>query len=313
MYRETEIVSFWGKGGVGKTTCASSAAVYLAVKGFKTLLITSDPTPSLSDIMGIKIGPKITKIKQLNLDAIELDEKTIIEMWKNRFGDEVFSVISSFFPVDESIIDYVAGAPGIGDEFMLAYILDVYNSGKYDFIVWDTAPAGGTLKLLKLEEQFYKHLGEAAKLYLSLKSILMRIKKRGGQDPLEIINNWRKLAENVLNLISSDNFTAYIVTIPEWLSVSQTKRIFEELSEFKVKIGSLIINQVIKMDSSKDPLWKSRAEIHGKYLKILEETYGSYPGTTSIPIQTYEIKGVEALIKFSKNMREILDSKLSNR
>jgi len=81
---------------------------------------------------------------------IQLDYDRVVEMWKDRFGDEVYELISSFLPVEEEIIEYVAGAPGIDEEFALSYVYDLYVSGEYDVIVWDTAPAGGTLALLKL-------------------------------------------------------------------------------------------------------------------------------------------------------------------
>ena len=41
---------FCGKGGVGKTTCAAATALHYALGGSKTLIISTDPTPSLHDI-----------------------------------------------------------------------------------------------------------------------------------------------------------------------------------------------------------------------------------------------------------------------
>ncbi|RLE48076.1 MAG: ATPase, partial [Candidatus Methanomethylicota archaeon] len=141
----TSIISFWGKGGVGKTTCAASTAVKLASNGLKTLLVSSDPMPSLSDILELSSS---NTLQDLPLHVLELSEDKVIEMWKREYGDEVYQVISAFLPVDKSIIDYVAGAPGIADEFCLAYVMKLQREGAYDYIVWDTAPAGGTLKLL---------------------------------------------------------------------------------------------------------------------------------------------------------------------
>lgn len=302
MSKKTRIVSFWGKGGVGKTTCSASFAAYLAKQGFDTFLITSDPIPSLSDIMDVRIGAKKTRINGLQLSAIELDEDTIKEMWKKKYGVEVYKVISSFLPVDRSIIDYVAGAPGISDEFMLAYILDLYNSKEHDFIIWDTAPAGGTLRLVKIEEQFYKHLGDAAKLYLSFKSIIDRI-KTGERGPLEIIESWKKLALDVLNLLKSEEFFAYIVTIPEWLGVAQTKRLIDELNEFNVKVSGIIVNQIIE---SVNGFLKEKAKIHKKYLSLIEENYSKDYKVFKIPMQSYEVRGINSLYDFSKFLKDIM-------
>ena len=307
--RKTKILSFWGKGGVGKTTCAASASVYFASRGYRVLILTSDPTPSLSDIFDREIGPRIRELAP-GLEAIELNEETVLDMWKRRFGEEVYKVVSSFFPVDRDIIDYISGAPGIADEFILAYILDIFSSNTYDYIIWDAAPAGGSLRLLKIEEKFYKHLGDASKLYLSLKSTLDKIRRIKGKDPLEVIGEWRKLAEDVLELISSKNFAVYLVAIPEWLGFSQTRRIFNELREFNVRVPALIINQVAVRGICDCDLWLKKVKIHEKYVNMLTEDYKSKMEVIVVPIQPYEIRGMEALGKFSKNLEEVLANEL---
>lgn len=53
---ETKYLFFGGKGGVGKTTVATATAVWFADHGFKTTVVSTDPTVSLSAIFGQKIG-----------------------------------------------------------------------------------------------------------------------------------------------------------------------------------------------------------------------------------------------------------------
>jgi arsenite-transporting ATPase len=48
--KEVKFIFFSGKGGVGKSTMSCATAVWLAKKGHKTLLVTTDPAPNLSDI-----------------------------------------------------------------------------------------------------------------------------------------------------------------------------------------------------------------------------------------------------------------------
>ncbi len=303
------ILSFWGKGGVGKTTCSASLATYLASNGDETLLISSDPSPSLFDIFGFPRRPGgIYRVSGLErLDVIELDEAVVLEMWKERFGGEVFEVVSSFFPVDESILDYIAGAPGISEEFVLAYLLEEYRLGGYDFIVWDTAPAGGTLRLLRLEEQFYEHLGEAGRLYFSVKSVLDRLKRKGGRNPLSIIEEWRALARDVLDFISSDAVRAFIVTIPEWLGYAQTVRIVGELGEFDVSIGGILVNQVAETGICQGEVWDKRSEVHAHYMEMIREEFGGRYKVKSVPVLPYEVKGVDRLLRFSENVLDLVD------
>lgn len=115
------------------------------------LLVSSDPTPTLSRLLE-NAEPGL-------LDVMELDEESVVNLWKQRFGDEVYRVASSFLPVGKEFIDYVAGAPGIADQYMLYYIYDVWRHGRYDYIVWDTQAAGGSVRLLRLESEVYSHVG----------------------------------------------------------------------------------------------------------------------------------------------------------
>ncbi|MBV9959515.1 MAG: ArsA family ATPase, partial [Acidobacteria bacterium] len=56
---------FGGKGGVGKTTAASAAALHLldqSKSDERILLFSTDPAHSLSDSLGISVGDRLTEI-----------------------------------------------------------------------------------------------------------------------------------------------------------------------------------------------------------------------------------------------------------
>ncbi len=59
------LIMIGGKGGVGKTTCASAIALHFALQGRKTLIIYSDPTTSLSDIFEMEIGEQEKPVKEV--------------------------------------------------------------------------------------------------------------------------------------------------------------------------------------------------------------------------------------------------------
>jgi len=296
------IVMFCGKGGTGKTTSASTTALHFTRQGFRTLLLSTDPAPSLSDILELDVSKGITPIKSVpGLHAVELDYDSVVEAWKEKFGDEVYEVISSFLPVEEEIIDYVAGAPGIDEEFALSYVYDLYVGGDYDVIVWDTAPAGGTLSLLKLEDTFYRHLGEAARLYVRVRGALDALTEgRAKRDPLKIIAEWQGLAKNVLDMLRDEKTGAFIVTIPEALAVNQTRRVSRDLERFGIGVRGIVINHVLTEEAADSPFNESRRQMQLKYIDELEKLYGETIPVVKLPLQPFEVKGIEALEKVEK-------------
>ncbi len=218
------VLMFGGKGGVGKTTSSAATALHFARRGLRTLIISSDLTPSLSDIFETEIGPAERPIPGVeNLYGLEIDPDEVMRRWKEKFGPEVYAAASALvdLPYDE-VVDYVAMAPGIQEEFMLDYILERIRDRRYDLIVWDTAPAGDTLRLLGLPQRFLEHLRVAPKVYLEVRDTF-----RLSRTPfIEIIESWKQLSEQTIRFFTDpENVEFIMVTIPEALGVYQSRRV----------------------------------------------------------------------------------------
>ncbi len=224
---------------MGKSTIASSAAVYLAGRGRRVRLVSTDYTPSLGFLLGLSSDEG--ELLGGRLRVSQLSEEKIKMLWKKRFGDEVYEVASSLFPVGREVIDYIAGAPGIVEEFALYYVYEAWRQGGFDVLVWDTMAAGGGLRMLRIEREFYAHLSEAAKMYLRVKGVLERI-RRGSGDVLELIEEWRSLAESILRLLSSQEHRAVLVSRPYPLDVDVAYKILGELKEFGINVAGFIVN-----------------------------------------------------------------------
>jgi arsenite-transporting ATPase len=293
-----------GKGGVGKTTCASAIALHFSLQGKKTLVISSDPTPSLSDIFEIEIGDRETPVEKVkNLYAIEISSEVVLKKWKERFGPEIYEVVSSFASLVYDFVDYIGGAPGIEEEYMLNYILELVEGGQYDLVVWDTAPAGHTLRLLHLPQIFLKHLEAATKFYMNLYSYFEKLKetvklKRGKRSLLEIISGWEDLAERVVSFIRDQQKSEFIiVTIPEALGVRQTERIIRDFDEYQLKVNYLIVNYVI--EEADCEFHKIRSEMQQNYINMLRDQYSHRIELILTPLFPHEIKGVEKISQIS--------------
>jgi arsenite-transporting ATPase len=301
-----QLILVGGKGGVGKTTCAAAIALRLAASGKRTLILSSDPTPSLSDIFEIPIGPCETSISQVpNLSALEISSEIVLAKWKDRFGREIYDVVSSFADLEyDFVLDYVGGAPGIEEEYMLYFIMELVREGRYDLVVWDTAPAGHTLRLLHLPEIFLRHLEGATRFYLNLYSYFERAKetvklKKGKKSLMEIITGWQALSNEIAAFIRDDRLTEYIVvTIPEALGVKQTERIIQDFDAHGLPVHYLIINHCIEQADC--DFHRARKEMQTHYIRLLTEEYGERLRLILLPLFPYEIKGTERIEKASR-------------
>jgi len=279
---------FAGKGGVGKTTCAGATALHHALNGEKTLVISTDPTPSLSHIFEVKEKQKPVKVLD-NLYLAELGQTEVKQMWDKKFGREVYEVFSSFVAVNYTdFVDFMSSIlPGLSDEFMVDYIKELSKSGEYEQIVWDTAPLGQTLGLLKTPGMLREHLKPAPRIYSQLK-----LGSETKRPVLEILRGWEKLSNADMEFLKQDvAFT--LVTIPEALAVEQLDGILAEMAKNGFQAGQLIINNVIREIG--DSLFLiEKASQQKTYLEFVKRKYLQMQ-IVEVPLFPHEIKGVERL------------------
>jgi len=283
---------FTGKGGVGKTTCAAAAALHYASSGKKTLVISTDATPSLSHIFEIATTQKPARVNE-SLYLNELGQTEVREMWDKKFGREVYEVFASLVDIDyEAFVEFMTSVlPGLSDEFMVDYIRELSQSDRYDTIIWDTAPLGQTLALLQTPALLGKHLKMAPRIYSRLK-----LGNSSREPILSIIRRWEELSADNMDFLRNE-VQFNMVTIPEALAVEQLEDIFRELDRYGLKVKQLIINNVVKTQDS--DFWQSKARQQRHYLDALHGKYSDLPITES-PLFPYELKGMSRLQEVAK-------------
>jgi arsenite-transporting ATPase len=186
----------------------------------------------------------------------------------------------------DEFVEYVTTIlPGLRDELMVDYIRELYESAAYGKIIWDTAPAGQTLGLLRMPSIIGDHLKPAARIYTSLKTT--GTKKHTVQG---VIKGWDDLSNKDIKFLKT-NVEFNFVTIAEALAVYQLEDIFGEFKGFGLGIDHVIVNQVVvKPDSD---FLRIKSEMQKGYL---DEIAAIYSGKQRIlPMRPYELKGLERL------------------
>jgi len=285
---------FAGKGGVGKTTCAATTALHHASLGEQTIAISTDATPSLAHIFEVSDRKKPAKVQD-SLYINELGLNEVEQMWDRKFGREVYEVFSSFVSIDyDSFVEFMTSMlPGLSEEFMVDYIRELKRSGRYQAIIWDTAPLGQTLALLRTPAMLVEHLKIAPRIYSRLKF------SRSSRDSvLDIIKRWQKLSADSIDFLRDEvRFT--MVTIPEALAIEQLEDIFGELNKHGFVVKQLIVNNVVKTDDSNFMAMKAGQQ--RKYLDMIYDRY-SHLEIVELPMCPYEIKGLARLKEIESSL-----------
>ena len=149
-----QVVFFGGKGGVGKTTCSAAFALAASRRGRRVLLVSTDPAHSTADIFEKPIGSSEREILP-GLTAVEIDAE---QEARRYIGDVKRDIERMFSPTvikqAHRQIDMAAASPGLSEVALLDRMIDliVGRSADYDLVVFDTAPTGHTLQLLRMPE-----------------------------------------------------------------------------------------------------------------------------------------------------------------
>lgn len=287
------ILFFGGKGGVGKTTCASATALAASHAGKRVLLVSTDPAHSTSDIFEREIGPEPVELLP-NLWGLEIDgaieSKRYVANVKQQiqglFGDHIMKEANKQ-------IDLAASMPG-AEEMALFDRMGGLIRGedtRFDLIVFDTAPTGHTLRLIRMPE-----LMEAWIRALSRsRQAMLGIEQDDKTDPVMISLTGRLegLREFRARLLSPRVSAFLLVLVAERLPIEETARAIEQLDEAGVSLGGLIVNRILP-ESSPDPFLQSRHAQEVVYLNEIDRRFAKHT-RVRVPQLPSDVHGIKTL------------------
>jgi arsenite-transporting ATPase len=144
------VLLFTGKGGVGKTTAAAGTATLGALRGRRTLVLSTDAAHSLGDAFDVAVGPDPTRV-DTNLYVQQVDAQRRFERSWGEVQSYLMSVLDTV-GVDPIAAEELTVLPGAEEVLALLEVRDQAGSGSWDLVVVDCAPTAETLRLLALPE-----------------------------------------------------------------------------------------------------------------------------------------------------------------
>ncbi len=293
-----KLILFGGKGGVGKTTCASCAALYLANNNKNTLLISTDPAHSLSDSLGKEIGDEIKQIEGVDkLSAIEISAEKALSKFKIEYEDELRRLFDTSTYLDKEDIDAILGLPipGIDEVMGFKTIVDLIEEGKFDKYVVDTAPTGHALRLLTFPELLDDWVKVMAKMRWKYRYMVTSFAGKYKPDSADdFLMSMKKTVKKIEGLLKDQNRCEFIVvTIPEDMAIKETERMVKSLNQYRIKVKQMVINNVIP-EEGRCSFCQARREGQDKYIGEIRGKFSDL-NITIIPLQPHEVKGTDAL------------------
>lgn len=281
----TKYLFFTGKGGVGKTSAACAAAVYLADRGEKVLLISTDPASNLQDVFHIELTNKGTPITDLpnlivaNLDPIKSAAEyrdTVIAPYRGKLPEAIIQ------NMEEQLSGSCTVEIAAFNEFS-NFLTDEKAQKEYTHIIFDTAPTGHTLRMLQLPSAWSNFISESTHGASCL-----------GQ--LAGLESKKEIYKNAVKTLSDGSLaTLILVSRPEDAPLKEAERASVELRELGVNNQIMLINGVLQFfdDSVSEGLYQKQQ----KALADIPERLKNL-ATYMIPLRAYSITGLENVRAF---------------
>ncbi|WP_110113332.1 ArsA family ATPase [Bacillus sp. CGMCC 1.16541] len=306
-----KIIFVGGKGGVGKSTTASSIAYLLSTKGKRVLLVSTDPAHNIGDVFHVQPKEDIVSI-QPNLDLLEIDSTKESKRYISTVKDNLRGLVKATM-IDEvnRQIDLASASPGADEAALFDRITSLILSERhhYDTIVFDTAPTGHTIRLLTLPELMNVWINGLLDRRKKVQDHYSQLLNDGEpiEDPIyEKLQERKKKFTAVRDVLLDLSLTGYTFVLnAERLPILETKKAVQTLAHHHIHVSTIIVNKVIPSHADGSFMHKRR-ECEQPYLDEIQATFTAQQ-VISLPLFEHDISTFNHLQTFSS----IVDNQFS--
>ena len=282
LSQPTRHLFFTGKGGVGKTSLSTAAALALADAGKKVLLVSTDAASNLDEMLGIELRNTPTPVPGApGLSVLNIDPDTAAESYRQRVLAQMGAGVSDaeLHTVREQLSGACTTEIASFDEF--ASLLSD-DADHFDHIVFDTAPTGHTLRLLSLPKAWSGFLAGNDRGASCL----------GPHSGLKMQEERFKAALGALS--DPAQTTVILVTRPDKGAMAEAARTAEELRTLGLNNQRLVVNGEFHASARTDAVACAIEALGQSALDDMPESLRALP-QDRVPLRAFDTVGLPAL------------------
>lgn len=277
-------IFFTGKGGVGKSSIASATSLLMADKGYKTLIVTTDPASHLHDIFGQEINHAPAKIAGVgNLYAARIDQRLALEEYKKR----ILEAVKDRNEETKRSVEEDLNSPCAEEMAAFEKFMSYFETDGYDVTVFDTAPTGHTLRLLELPTDW--------KGFIDLGSLTKQTSEATQNKYADVIEKMR----------NRDKSAFVFVMYPEYTPMIEAWRASEDLKkQVGIDTAMVAVNYILPRDAGNNAFFSKRRKQQEKYLAEIAERFNK--PMLFAPLLDHEPKGLDMLRRLGQDMCDVI-------
>jgi arsenite/tail-anchored protein-transporting ATPase len=308
---QLKYIFFGGKGGVGKTVMAAAAALWAARAGKKTLLASTNPVHSLSNLLEKDVFGKVAVVcDEEKCFAFEIDTKDTIERSKQEIREKInwFLKFADLTTKADEFIESATMNPAFEESAMFENMTDLMFKDEYDFYVFDTAPTANARRLLGMSKVYSLWVDKMLKSREEAKSLreLLSFSKKNEEDPLmNYLLGFKDRMAHAQSLLTDKALTAFFfATLPESLPIAVITRFINWFYEFGIPVGGVLVNGLIQKELVGDDVAefvKERVKMQDEHMAEIWEIFGDQVRAI-VPLFETEVRGTKMLNRLVDQM-----------
>ena len=277
---------FTGKGGVGKTSLSTAAAITLADAGQCVLLVSTDAATNLGEMLGVTLSNQPVAVPGVpGLYVLNIDPEAAAEAYRQRVLAQL--AVSASEAERSTVREQLSGACTTEIAAFDEFAALLAGEGRadepaWDHVVFDTAPTGHTLRLLSLPKAWSGFLAGNDRGASCL----------GPHSGLKMQE--ARFNAALAALSDAGRTVVVLVTRPELRSMQEAARSSDELRALGLGNQRLVINGVFHASRQDDRVAHALEVVGSEAIAHMPAALLRLP-RDEVPLRAFDTVGLPAL------------------